>query len=347
MTQATSAGSGGRGPTPGRASYPMLTPFLESWRTLVLVFAAVALATFVIRFVGVNRRYEARATLMTVSANRTPGAVGSLATLSMLAGQAGFNTPPELVARVLVARGVLTGVALSRVDSTQSSRLIDLLEGEEPADLTLPEIERAIARVLDVSIDRKTGLIDVAVKSRDSSLARLLVTRVVDAGSQAFGEVMRAQASAQRVGQEARLAQRADQLKAAEARSQEFARTHRVVTPYSAAAIEQRELQRAVQLAEQAYSEAISARESAYARELEETPAVVVVDPLPAVLPPVPRYNLFYAIALGLLATFLVATVILLREEAGGLQASDDPRARRFLDALGRIPFLGRLAGRP
>jgi capsular polysaccharide biosynthesis protein len=330
-----------------RPAYPLLTPLIESWRQIVIVAVIVAVATFAFRYFLVERRYEARATLMTVNSSRALGTVGGLAALSALTGQQGSNTPPELVARVLVARQVLTRVGLSPVDEGSETRLIDRLAGETRADISVPNVPRELTRVVNVSIDRETGLLDVAVKSADSALARLLVTRIIEFGGEAFNSVMRAQGSAQRAGQEARVALRAEQLRDAERRRLEFMRTHRALTPFSTSAVEQMEWDREVELARQAYTEAITAREAAFARELEQTPAVVIVDPVPDALPSAPRYNLFYAMALGILAAFVVATLALVRDRLRAMRDAEDPRAQRFVAALGRVPGFGRLARMP
>jgi capsule polysaccharide export protein KpsE/RkpR len=111
-------------------------------------------------------------------------------------------------------------------------------------------------------------------------------------------------------------------------------------------ALEQQAIQRDIQIAQQAYTEAVTAREAAYARELEQTPAVVVIDPVPAELPAVSRYNLFYSLAVAVFAAFVYGTLILIREGLLSLRSETDPAALRFIHAVRRIPILGRLAPR-
>lgn len=328
------------------AAFPVLTPLLESWHRIVLVFVVAGITTFVVRQFVVAGRYEARSTLMTVSSQRTISGSGNLAALAMLSGQGAGSTPPDLVAQVLVARHVLLKIGLSRVDSSAPVRIIDRLRGESRADVDMPEVQRAVARALSVSIDRKTGLLDVMARDRDSALVRLLVTRDVEIGTAAFATMMRAQASAQRAGQEARVRLTASQLREAEARQLNFLRSNRVTSAFSVSALEQQSIQRDIQIAQQAYTEAVSAREAAYARELEETPAVVVVDPVPTVLPKVPKYSLFYSLAVAVFAAFVYGTVVLTREQLVSMQAAADPRARRFIESVRRVPVIGRLAPR-
>jgi hypothetical protein len=210
----------------------------------------------------------------------------------------------------------------------------------------MPDVERKVGEAIQVSIDRKTSLLDVSARHRDSAVARLLVTRDVELGAAAFATTMRAQASAQRQGQEERVRLTAAALRTAEERQLNFLRSNRVSSAFSASALEQQAIQREIQVAQQAYTEAVSAREAAYARELEQTPAVVVVDPVPAELPAVPRYTLFYALAVAVFAAFAYATLVLAREGLLALERESDPRALRFVAAVRRLPLVGRLASR-
>ena len=205
-----------------------LTPLLESWRRIALAFVLAGITTFAVRSLLVKRRYEARATLMTVASQRSIGGGGGVAALSLLAGQGVGSTPPDLVARTLVARHVLLKVGLSLVDPSTRIRVIDRLLGEDGAKLDMPNVQLAVSHAIDVSVDRKTGLLDVSARDRDSALARMLVTRDVEIGAAAFAAMMRAQASAQREGQEARVRLTLSQLRDAEARQLNFLRSNRI-----------------------------------------------------------------------------------------------------------------------
>jgi hypothetical protein len=199
-------------------------------------------------------------------------------------------------------------------------------------------------RAITVSVDRKTGLLHVAARHSDTTLVRQLVTLDIEIGGEAFAQMIRTQASAQREGQEARVRTTLAQLRDVEGQLMYFLRANRLIAPYSAAALEQQRLQRDIQVAQQAYTEAVTAREAAYARELEQTPAVVVVDPVPPELTLVPKYNLFYSLVASLAAGFVYVTVILLREGLAMLARDESARTDRFLAAFRRIPLLGQLA---
>jgi hypothetical protein len=201
-------------------------------------------------------------------------------------------------------------------------------------------------RALSVTVDRKTGLLHVAARHSDTTLVRQLVTLDIKIGGDAFTQMIRTQASAQREGQEARVSTTLAHLREMEGQLMYFLRANRLIAPHSAAALEQQRLQRDIQVAQQAYTEAVTAREAAYARELEQTPAVVVVDPVPAELAPVPKYKLFYSLAASLAAAFVFITAVLLREGLSLLAGDESARTDRFLAAFRRIPLLGRLAPR-
>jgi uncharacterized protein involved in exopolysaccharide biosynthesis len=241
---------------------------------------------------------------------------------------------------------VLLAVGLSRVDSASKTRIIDRLLGETPATLPQSQIPKAMLNSLAFSLDRKTGLLDVSARHSDSALARLLATRIVDVGAETYSAVMRSQASAQRAGQERRVALTEQQLRQTEARQLEFLRSNRSLSSYSATSLQNQALQRDVQIAQQAYTEAVGAREAAYARELEQTPAVVMVDPVPSELSPVPKYHLFYSLAVAVVVAFAYMTLLLAREGLLALQADGSASALRLLAAIRRIPLVGRLAPR-
>ena len=176
--------------------------------------------------------------------------------------------------------------------------------------------------VLSTEVDKQTGLVSFAVTHPDSALARHVAQRILAVASRTFVEVLRSQASDQREAGRAQVDSTLRQLRAAEARLQGFQTTHRVYAPYSPAAVQRQRLDRDLVAAQAAYSEAVTERQSAIARELADLPAVVVVDPIPPELTRVPRQavlKLMLAAVLGLLAAGVVMAV------RGGLPAPADP----------------------
>jgi uncharacterized protein involved in exopolysaccharide biosynthesis len=164
-------------------------------------------------------------------------------------------------------------------------------------------------QVLSTDVDKQTGLVTFAVTHPDSALARRMAQHILAVASRTFVDVQRAQASDQREAGRAQVDSTLRQLRAVEARLQSFQTTHRVYAPYSPAAVERQRIDRDLAAAQAAYSDALSDRQTAIARELSELPAVVVVDPVPPELTKVPRQavlKLMLAAVLGLLTAGLV-----------------------------------------
>ena len=62
------------------------------------------------------------------------------------------------------------------------------------------------------------------------------------------------------------------------------------------------------------YEQVVTDRQSAIARELEEAPAIAVVEPLPSMLPPKPKQMLFRSVLLGVSVGLLGLLVVVIRE---------------------------------
>jgi uncharacterized protein involved in exopolysaccharide biosynthesis len=312
---------------------------LEHWRSLFLtVVAAVFLSGFAMWSL-IPREYEARMTLATVTSSRMSQLPSGLAALSGLTGLESLRLTPELIAWLATSRRVLLEVARSPMPGDSNTLLADRVTGGSMEDATPRKLERAIRDLLDVSVDRRVGLLTISVIHRDTALARLVLDRVVSATSRAFSETARAQATEQRKGQDARVQATATQLARAESALVDFASANRLVTDYSPAMVERQRLERLIQVAQQSYMQAATEREEAVARELEQTPALVAVDSPPSVLPRAPRFIAIRGVTAGIAAGFILLVVIVLREglrrryEAGGSE-------QRLVSAVRDVPIL-------
>jgi uncharacterized protein involved in exopolysaccharide biosynthesis len=232
--------------------------------------------------------------------------------LSSLLGNAtlgGVQSTPYFITRLLLLRGVLREVALSPAVDGANNTIIERLLDQPRASITPEEMDLGMRDVLETDVDKQTGLVTLAVTHRDSALARRIAQRVLAVGGRTFVEVLRSQATDQREAGQAQVDSARRQLRAAEARLQYFQTTHRIYAPYSPAAVERQRIDRDLTAAQSAYSDAVSDRQSAIARELADVPAVVVVDPIPPELTKVPRQavlKLMLAAGLGLLAAGIV-----------------------------------------
>ncbi len=255
------------------------------------------------------REYEG-AIVVTPVSNR-PGGNASLAATVLGAGALGdFQSSPILVSRIARLDGVLLAVAKDTVDD-KGHRIIDRMRGEGPGAVDDRAALAAMRKVVSSAADLQSGLVTIRVTARDSGLVRRITNRVLAQTSAAFVNTTRAQASALKHSQDARLANAQRRLAEAEDAMRTFRTTNRRTSEYSVASLVEQRLQRELNIATELHSQAVSAREGAAARELEEAPALVVVDGLPDQLQPKPRGLLLKAITWSLLAGAVLFTVLL------------------------------------
>jgi uncharacterized protein involved in exopolysaccharide biosynthesis len=99
--------------------------------------------------------------------------------------------------------------------------------------------------------------------------------------------------------------------------------TNRSFENYSPAAIVRQRIEREVSNAQTVYAQAITDREAAIARELEATPAVVIVDPIPTRLLPESRHVIVKLMLAGILGVIAVAAAMFLMGDFGSGDAQD------------------------
>jgi uncharacterized protein involved in exopolysaccharide biosynthesis len=189
---------------------------------------------------------------------------------------------------------------------------------------------------MEVMSNKETGTITLSVSHKDSGLARLIATRIVDSASQWFVRTSKAQAQQLRIAQEARVQNAARQLEAAEERLRQFNFANRSTPSYSVAGLERERLGRQIQFAEQVYTQAMTDRDQAFARELEATPTVVVQDPLPSILPKVRK-----RIILKTATAFTAFCILFMLLDAMRRRlAQRDAESERFRSAIASLPRL-------
>jgi uncharacterized protein involved in exopolysaccharide biosynthesis len=286
----------------------LYTPFLRRWRLVALcVFGAWAAALALILIP--KREYKAQMVVAAVPNAKSASLAGGISSLLGNATLGGVQSTPYFITRLLLLRGVLREVALSPASEGAKTAIIERVLEEPRADITPEEMDLGMREVLSTDVDKQTGLVTFAVTHPDSALARRIAQRVLAVGGRTFVEVLRSQASDQREAGQAQVDSARRQLRAVEAQLQNFQTTHRVYAPYSPAAVERQRIDRDLASAQAAYSDAVTDRQTAIARELAEMPAVVVVDPVPPELTKVPRQavlKLTLAAVLGVLVAGLV-----------------------------------------
>jgi uncharacterized protein involved in exopolysaccharide biosynthesis len=318
----------------------LVTPILENWRRILL--GAVLVSAVVGGWAAIRpRKYKAELSLTPVTSNRSPQSLGGLAALAGATLQVGYQLTPARMVEFLKSRAVLAGVGLSRTHGNSGERLIDRAMGKhfEPDDAET--VATQIGKLMEVTSNKETGTITLTVEHKDSALSRLLAARIVDSASQIFVRTSKAQALQLRVAEEARVAKAASDLAAAEDRMRQFTFENRSTPAFSVAGTERERLARETQFAEQVYTQAMTDRDGAFARELEATPTVVVQDPLPLTLPKV-RKRIILKTAIAFVVTLTALCVLVLVGEIMKRRlARSDSESERFRMALATLPKPG------
>ena len=152
--------------------------------------------------------------------------------------------------------------------------------------------EAAIRRLGDdvqATTVQKTGVIDVAVTTRNPALSLQVSTRLIELLNQFNLESRQTQAGAERRFTEQRLGEVKGDLRAAEDQLQHFLQRNREYRNAPELNFQQERLQRQVQLQQQLYTTLSQSFEQAKIEEVRDTPVITVVEPPEAPVRPDPR----------------------------------------------------------
>lgn len=298
------------GPTPDNAqvvTFRELIQPLRRHRWLILGLPLVAGAIVAGLTLAIPRSFEARVVLASATGVRNLGPLATLAGAAAgLAGgtgsQSGISVTPDLVVSLIESRRVLTAVGGGAAPKG-TGRLIEAVTG---SSVPKTDVARRLGWLIRTRIDRENGLVTLLFSHPDSAIARRVVARVLEEVRRAYIDASQSQGRAQRIAQNARVDSALRRLQTAEATLAEFVRSNRIVNEYSTQAIELERQRRNIEIAKQVYMQAMGDREAAIARELQEAPAVVEIDPLPDELPLRPRLLMLKA-GLAVIATLLLS----------------------------------------
>jgi uncharacterized protein involved in exopolysaccharide biosynthesis len=318
----------------------LLTPLIER-RSLIIV-SSIILALLAGGYAAMTpRKFKAELSLTPVVNNKSGTSLSGLAAIAGATLNTGYQLTPARMVELLKSRAVLAGVGRSTLPSGRET-VMDKLVGEKYTRNDEEEIAKRLDRLLSVLTNKETGTIAVAVQYQDSGLARVIAARIVDSASQKFVRTSKAQAQQLRIAQEGRVEAARNQLAAAEERRREFNFANRAVPSFSAISVDRERLNREVNFAEQVYTQAVTDRESAYARELEATPTVVVQDPLPPVLPKVRKRIVMKTVIAGFVSLVLLSIGVLVVEYLRRRMSVSDSESDRFKEAVSHLPGLKR-----
>lgn len=330
-----------------------LVPMVEGWRLLftsALLLSLLAVAAILYR----GPRYRAEMSLVSVANPKMTGlggsAVGLAAAASLLGGASGslgLQSSPALIVKIADLDGVLASIAMSPVTPGSRELVIERLTEKPLAEIPDNKIQAIMRKYIRSNYDRGTGIIQIGAVHKDSAIARVVASRVVERTRLTFLNAVRAQAAELRKAQEQRVAVAQGELGRAEAAMQQFLRGNRQVPDFSEASIQKQRLQRDVTRASELLGNAMSDQESARSKELEDSPAVVVIDPLPQRLPRTPRYLAAITVLSGFLGALCAAVFLLAKHSFLSRVAQGDPSSLRLASKLRRFPGFRGLTAAP
>lgn len=306
----------------------LFRPLARSWY-LVAGSVVLALALGAAYLTVRGERYEARATLLAITGGTPTGIGEGLASSLLNVAAGGVQATPALLLRLAELDGVMREIAYTPLPFAPSERVIDRLVQDADTRRQPGRAADAVRDAVDVEADRQTGVVSVRVSHGDSALARFLVDQTVATLRATFTRASRSQAAELRQAQESRVAVSRDRLRTAESALVKFLSANRGISAFSSASITRQSLERDISIAQSVYMQAVTEMEAARSRELEQTPAVLVLDPLPEELPRVPRRTplvLALAVVLGLVVGAVLA---LLRDAVRGARTSREAEAGR------------------
>ncbi len=294
---------------------------------IVGVAAAIGVLSVVVGLIR-PRTYDGTVVVSPVTSRASMSGASLAASVLGANGLGGLQSTPVLVARLARLDGVL--IAVGSVPDDSGRRYVDRLRNAGPGRVNDRSLLETMRTAVSASADLQSGLVTIRVSARDSGLVRQMTAKLLDETSAAFVNATRAQASAMKHAQDLRVDSAGRRLSVAEEAQRHFLEANRTVGRYSEASITEQRLERELRTAETGYSQAVTDRESAAARELEATPALIVLDALPKTLLPRSRGLLLGAVLWSTLTGVIVMLALLAQAQFHGQSGA----ARKRGDSL-------------
>ena len=263
-------------------------------------------------------------------------------TLSGLATQFGLSLPPsdpgqtptfylELIesARILSQLAETPFADPGKPGTTRP--LVEILEAEGATPAArLNDAVLILRRLISTGVRAKTGVVDVAVRTKDPNLSAAIATRLLELLNQFNLETRQSQAAAEARFVQSRLADATASLRVAEQRLQSFLERNRGFVASSELSFQEDRLRRDVTLAQQIVETLSQSYEQARIDQVRDTPAITIVER--PVAPPEPDRRRFFRRALIGIAIGLVLGILLAwgRELLRSLRRRPEPEIEEF-----------------
>lgn len=225
-----------------------------------------------------------------------PG-VASILGSSLRTGSSGFEATQDVVAYLFRSRTVLIAVAGTPYGTTTLGEAATT-EPVEPG--SEEELLRKLRRLLRVTHSKETGFVTLEAEGSDSAIVRRLLTEMLRVTREVFVDVAQTQATDLLAAQERRLDSANAMLRLREGRLIAFDERNRLIPDRSRLWVERSRLERELNDAVQVQQLVQTDRQNAIARQLEQSPALAVVESVPDVIAPRAKRVLFRSVLMGM-----------------------------------------------
>ena len=247
--------------------------------------------------------YTAQTSFTPVASSQAlPGGLSSLAGLAGQLGLSGLTSsgtlPPEYFAEVLRSRSILEATLESKFptgDSAAAERpLLDILNVDGPSQRSrLEQGAWALDGLVLPSVDKRTGVINLRVKSHSPVVAAGVANRMVELLNEFNLDRRQVQSREQRRFTGERTQQAEEELRTAESNLLRFLQSNREYMGSPLLEYQHGRLQRDVQVKQEIYLTLTKAHEEARIAEVRDIPVLTIIDEaVPPVLRSSPRRKL-------------------------------------------------------
>jgi uncharacterized protein involved in exopolysaccharide biosynthesis len=333
----------------GASLFSIATTLLRSrWRIARWMLGGAILAALSV--ISRQPAYKASASFATQSTTSTPSGLRSLA------GQFGVSVPtggeassPDFYARLLKSRVLLLPIVYDTITVAEEGgkripfmQLAGITEGtpaqrEQSAVLTLK-------RMVTVTIDKTTEVVDVSAISARRSVSLQIVTKLIDGINEYNQRTRQSRAVAERKFVEGRLAIASEDLRDAETRFEEFLRNNRDIGGSPMLTLARDRFQRDVILRQQVVTALTQEYDAARIQEVHDTPVISVLEAPWASANPEPRGRVTRVLLGFFLGGLIGAMLSLMSGMMARRRLEGHPEVAEFVGVLGEIK--GQVKGR-
>jgi uncharacterized protein involved in exopolysaccharide biosynthesis len=276
--------------------------------------------------------------------------------LANLAGQFGLtiaagnqSQSPDFYTRLLTTRVLLMPIVRDTfVVREMGGRRIPFLDlfkiGRGPVTLREEQGVRGLTRVVNTSVAKTTGVVEVSVATEWPSVSLAIANALLNGVNEFNQRTRQGQAAAERKFVEGRLALAGSDLRAAEDRLESFLRTNREFGGSQELIFQRERLQRDLALKQQVFTSLTQSYEEVRIREVRDTPVITVIEPPSVPTVPQPRGRLLRVLLGIILGGFVGTLVALMSDTINRRRNEGDPQANEFVGTLGEMK--GEMLGR-